>query len=59
MKKLLLSITVLAFIGGSVGCAMMEKMGMGEDKVAAACKGKKTGTMVKVDGKSVKCPAPK
>jgi hypothetical protein len=27
--------------------------------VAAACKGKKPGDMVKVDGKDVKCPAPK
>jgi len=26
--------------------------------VAAACKGKKPGDMVKVDGKDVKCPAP-
>jgi hypothetical protein len=29
------------------------------DPVAAACKGKKAGDMVKVDGKDVKCPAPK
>ena len=27
--------------------------------VAAACKGKKAGDVVKVDGKDVKCPAPK
>ena len=27
--------------------------------VATACKGKKPGDMVKVDGKDVKCPAPK
>jgi hypothetical protein len=27
--------------------------------VAAACKGKKPGDVVKVDGKDVKCPAPK
>jgi len=27
--------------------------------VAAACKDKKPGDMVKVDGKDVKCPAPK
>lgn len=54
MKKLLLSIMVLVFMTAGYGCAMM-----GEDKVAAACKGKKPGAMVKVDGKSVKCPAPK
>jgi len=29
------------------------------DPVAAACKGKKAGDVVKVDGKDVKCPAPK
>jgi hypothetical protein len=29
------------------------------DPVAAACKGKKAGDMVKVGGKDVKCPAPK
>jgi DNA-directed RNA polymerase subunit H (RpoH/RPB5) len=28
------------------------------DPVAAACKGKKPGDVVKVDGKDVKCPAP-
>jgi hypothetical protein len=29
------------------------------DPVAAACKDKKAGDVVKVDGKDVKCPAPK
>jgi len=29
------------------------------DPVAAACKGKKPGDSVKVDGKDVKCPDPK
>lgn len=29
------------------------------DPVAAACKGKKPGDMVKVNGKDVKCPDPK
>jgi len=28
------------------------------DPVAAACKGKKAGDVVKVNGKDVKCPAP-
>ena len=30
-----------------------------ESPLAAACKGKKPGDVVKVDGKDVKCPAPK
>ena len=30
-----------------------------DDAVADACKGKKTGEEVMVDGKMVKCPAPK
>lgn len=30
-----------------------------EDPVAKACKGKKAGEEVTVDGKKVKCPAPK
>ena len=30
-----------------------------EDPIAVACKGKKVGEEVTVDGKKVKCPAPK
>jgi hypothetical protein len=30
-----------------------------QDDIAAACKGKKAGEEVIVDGKTVKCPAPK
>lgn len=55
MKKILTSAIALAFIAG---------MGLSTSTFAAkhmaeACKGKKAGDMVKVDGKDVKCPEPK
>jgi hypothetical protein len=52
MKKILTSAVALAFIAG---------MGLSTPSFAAkhmaeACKGKKAGDTVKVDGKDVKCP---
>ena len=59
MKKILMSILALAF-GLGVSTAVLAAGDAKADKaVAKACKGKKAGDMVKVDGKDVKCPEPK
>jgi len=58
MSKSLTAILVALFAAvtvSSVAIAQEKK----SDPVAAACKDKKPGDMVKVDGKDVKCPAPK
>ena len=58
MKKTVLSLIVLAFAAGlSVPTfAMKHEM---DAKVAAACKDKKAGDKVMVDGKETKCPEAK
>jgi uncharacterized protein YxeA len=59
MKKILLSLVALAFAAG-VSTAFAEKhMKPGDDKLVAACKDKKAGDTVKVDGKDTKCPEKK
>lgn len=59
MKKLLTSLMALTFIAGlGLSTSSMAAKHMGE-AIAAACKDKKPGDMVKVDGKDVKCPEPK
>jgi len=62
MKKSLISIVALMFaLAFGVAHAAKHAMEEGkkkEDPVAAACKGKKAGDEVTVDGKKVKCPAP-
>jgi hypothetical protein len=58
MKKILMSILALAF-GLGVSTAVLAGDAKADKAVAKACKGKAEGTMVKVDGKDVKCPAPK
>lgn len=50
MKKTLSALLALTFLAGA-GLSLA-----GNDKVAAACKDKKPGETVKVDGKDVKCP---
>lgn len=58
MNKLLTSLMALAFIGGlSLSAPSMAAKHMSE-ATAKACKDKKPGDMVKVDGKEVKCPEP-
>jgi hypothetical protein len=58
MKKSLIALSALAFVlgFGTVHAAGEAKKA---DPVAAACKDKKPGDTVKVDGKDVKCPDPK
>ena len=60
MKKILLSLIALAFAAGvSTAFAAAHEKPKGDDKVATACKDKKAGDTVKVDGKDVKCPEKK
>jgi len=58
MNKFLTAVLVALFAAVTVSpvAIAQEKK---SDPVAAACKDKKPGDMVKVDGKDVKCPAPK
>jgi len=61
MSKLLttlLAATFAAAIMTPIAFAAKHEMAKKESAVATACKGKKPGDMVKVDGKDVKCPAP-
>lgn len=59
MKKLLASLAALAFIAGmGISTSSMAAKHMAE-ATAKACKDKKPGDMVKVDGKEVKCPEKK
>ena len=59
MSKLLTSILAIGFIAAlGLSTTSMAAKHMGE-ATAKACKGKKAGDMVKVDGKDVKCPEAK
>lgn len=59
MKKLLTSLAALAFIAGmGISTSSMAAKHMAE-ATAKACKDKKPGDTVKVDGKDVKCPEAK
>jgi len=55
MKKILMSLIALAFTAGIAAPAFAMKH-EADPKVAEACKGKKAGDTVSVDGKDVKCP---
>ena len=58
MKKFVIAASALAFV---LGAGLVQAGGDAKNKeaVAAACKDKKPGDKVKVDGKEVKCPKPK
>ena len=59
MKKLLTSLLAVSFIAGlGLSTASFADKHMNE-AIAKACKDKKPGDVVKVDGKEVKCPEPK
>ncbi len=59
MNKLLTSLAALAFVAGmGLSTSSMAAKHMSE-AVAKACKDKKPGDMVKVDGKDMKCPEAK
>lgn len=55
MKKTLLALIALAFVSGPA-FAMKHEAPKADDKLAAACKDKKAGTKVTVDGKEATCP---
>jgi len=54
-SKLLAVLMVLGFAGGLA----VTSATFAADATTKACKGKKPGDMVKVDGKEVKCPEAK
>lgn len=56
-KQILAGLLALGFVGG-LGMSSVT-IAAGNDAVAKACKDKKAGDMVKVDGKDVKCPEKK
>jgi hypothetical protein len=59
MNKLLTSLIALSFVAGmGMSTASMAAKHEGE-ALAKACKDKKPGDAVKVDGKEMKCPEPK
>lgn len=62
MTKLLTVLLTATFAAATmtpIAFAAKHEMDKKESPLAAACKGKKAGDVVKVDGKDVKCPAPK
>ena len=59
MSKLLTAVLSAAFLVATFSPIAIAQEKKKANPVAAACKGKKPGDMVKVDGKDVKCPAPK
>lgn len=59
MKKLLSSLVAITFLAG-LGFSSISLAGKHmAEAVAKACKDKKPGDVVKVDGKEVKCPEAK
>ncbi len=54
-NKILAALVILGFAGGLVATSAS----FAGDATTKACKGKKAGDMVKVDGKDVKCPEAK
>jgi hypothetical protein len=59
MSKLLTTLLAATFAAATLTpIAFAAKHEMAADKVATACKDKKPGDIVKIDGKDVKCPAP-
>lgn len=59
MKKILLSLLALTFAAGVGTSALAAGEKKADDAVAKACKDKKPGEEVTVDGKKVKCPEKK
>jgi len=59
MSKLLTTILAATFAAAILTPVAFAAKHTVEERTATACKDKKAGTVVKVDGKEVKCPAPK
>jgi hypothetical protein len=59
MTKLLTALLAAMFATVTLAPVAFAQEKKKESPLAAACKGKKPGDVVKVDGKDAKCPAPK
>jgi uncharacterized protein YxeA len=59
MKKILMGIFAMLFATGIAATAYAGSDKAHDEAVAKACKDKKPGEEVTVDGKKVKCPAKK
>jgi hypothetical protein len=59
MKKIVTSLAALTFVVGMGLSATTMAAKHGNEALAKACKDKKPGDMVKVDGKDMKCPEAK
>jgi len=57
MKQLVAAVLLGSF--ALIATAPVIAAGPSEQAIAKACKGKKPGTQVKVEGKKLKCPAAK
>jgi len=58
MSKLLTTLLAATFAAATLTPIAFAAKHTMDEKLATACKDKKAGTVVKVDGKDVKCPAP-
>jgi len=58
MSKLLTTLLAATFAAATLTPIAFAAKHTMDEKTATACKDKKAGDMVKVDGKDVKCPAP-
>ena len=59
MKKTAATLMAMILAGMFGAVSLTAHAGGDKDAVAKACKGKKPGETVKVDGKDVKCPEAK
>jgi len=59
MSKLLTTLLAAAFTAATLTPVAFAAKHTVEERMATACKGKKAGTEVTVDGKKVKCPEAK
>lgn len=58
MSKLLTALLAATFAAATMTPIAFAAKHTMDEKIATACKDKKAGDVVKVDGKDVKCPAP-
>jgi hypothetical protein len=59
MSKLITTLLASIFAAATLTPIAFAAKHTMEERLATACKDKKPGDVVKVDGKDVKCPAPK
>ncbi len=59
MKKIAIAVMALTLVAGLGISGVATAANKENAKITKACKGKKPGEVVKVNGKEVKCPEPK